>query len=250
MRYDGAMAKAATLMSLLATAALASCGKAAPTTDTAGTAGRPPTATDIRVELAAVTLGNECGEGWTPPPPVVTAMAAPSVTAPADEAAPSSAVPASPPAKIARSQQESLDVPAEAEAPGVASRSRARYVCPQTSMQLSLTATAGAAATTVQVKRVELLDAQGTVIGELTARTPTAWKGDAYAPWDQVVAPGQQLAASYALSSPNWDAMEGGAWAQRGKTFQLRVIVSIGAREQTVDRQAITPTMLEPAVPT
>ena len=233
--------------SLLAAVALASCGKAPPTADTAG---RPPAATDVRVELAAVTLGNECGEGWTPPPPVVTAMAAPAGTAPGDEGAPRSAVPASPAVRRAPSQQVPMDTPMEAEAAGIASRPRARFVCPQTSMQLSLTATAGPSPTTVQVKRVELLDAQGKVIGQLTARAPTAWKGDAYAPWDQVVAPGQQVAASYALSSPDWEAMEGGSWAQRGKTFQLRVIVAIGAREQAVDKQAITPTMLEPAVPT
>ena len=44
--------------------------------------------------------------------------------------------------------------------------------------------------------------------------------------------------------------MEGGMWAQRGKQFQVRVTLSVGTRDKTLEKQAITPAMMEPAVPT
>lgn len=219
-------------MLLLATASLASCWKSSPSTD------RPPPATEVSVELAAVTLGDECGDGWTPPPPVITAMATP-----ARAPGPAPAQPA--PAEVASMQPP---LPPADVAPGARARGH-RWACQQTSMQLSLVATGGGPAT-IRIKQVELLDAAGQLLGRLAPKAPTYWVADAYQPWDQQLAAGQQVAASYVLASPNWDAMEGGQWGQRGKTFQVRVTLAVGARERTIEKQAITPTMMEPPVPT
>ena len=215
---------------LLATAALASCWKSS-TTSTTETTEAPPRTNDVSVELASVTLGDDCGEGWTPPPPVQTAQA-----------------PARAPAAPAATMAADMEAPAEAPAKR-ASGVGSRYACQQTSMQLSLVAT-GAAPARVRVKQVELLDAAGTLLGQLAPAAPTRWVIDRYEPWDQAIAAGQHVAASYALSSPAWHAMEGGEWAQRGKTFQLRVTLAVGSREQTVEKQAITPMMMPPPVPT
>ena len=79
------------------------------------------------------------------------------------------------------------------------------------------------------------------------ANTPVALNG--YLQLSAATA-GGKLNASYLLSSPNWDALTNGRWSAHTKTFQLRVTLAIGAAERTVDKQSITPAMLEPPVPT
>lgn len=207
---------------VLATAALASCwsssGPADPVEPPA------PAARSVGVELASVTLGDDCGDGAQLPPPAMPARRAP--------AAPGVVAPA--------------DAPANASfAPRVA-----RWACQQTSMQLLFTAQDVQQPTKIRIKRVELLDASGNALGDLAPRNPTSWADDHYEAWDESVAPGARVAASYFLATPAWHAMEGGEWAQRGKQFQLRVTLAVGERDKTVEKTAITPAMMEPAVPT
>jgi hypothetical protein len=120
-------------------------------------------------------------------------------------------------------------------------------------MQLSVRSTAGAP-TSIRIKRVELIDEHGTLIGQLDARAPVVWVSDAYKPWDQTVAPGATLAASYALSAPQWDQLEGGRWGAASKSFQLRVTLAVGEADRTIDKVAIVstvaPAMIEPPVVT
>ena len=113
-------------------------------------------------------------------------------------------------------------------------------------MQLSVKAPA---AEQVSVKKVELLDANGTLINELLATAPQKWDGAAYAAWDQQVAAGDDIVVAYALGAPDWNKI-GGRYAANGKTFQLRVTLVVGTTERVVLKQAIAAAHIEPAVPT
>lgn len=191
-----------------------------------------PTSPDVMVELAAVTLGDDCG-GAVPPP---VAGAAPSAT----------------PLVASRPAKPAPYTPAGAPMPPGDICEGCSYTphCDQTSMQLSLKATAGAGTTSIKVKRVELLDSRGKRIADLTSRAPTRWNGDAYEAWNQSIDAGQRLSASYTLTAPNWDELTGGRWNAHTKTFQLRVTLTVGSKDRTVDKQSITPALLEPPVPT
>jgi hypothetical protein len=179
----------------------------------------PPVAS-VTVEIASVTLADQCGSSGRMQPPVKTAQA------PAKPAASEPAVVA--PAKVG---------------PGARV---ARRACEQTSMQLALKATAGEK---VAIKKVELLDANGKLINELAATAPQKWDGSAYAGWDEKVAAGDDIAVAYALGAPDWNKI-GGRYAANGKTFQLRVTLALGAHEKVVEKQAIAAAHIEPAVPT
>lgn len=136
-------------------------------------------------------------------------------------------------------------------AAGTAPGSYAPSYCQQTSIQLALQATGTSAPTPVKIKKVELLDANGKFVAELTASGPTKWSdAGSYQAWDQTVAPSEQAAVSYVLSSPAWHSMEGGQYAQTGKTFQVRVTVLVGAKDRVVEKKAIQPAMMPPPVPT
>ena len=171
---------------------------------------------DVAVELASITLGEDCGGGgWIPPPP-----------APAKPAGDTDA-------KTVRDGGDQL----------------AKRACQQTSMQLSIKASA-AASTTIAIKKVELLDAKGKVIEALAARLPTRWDGKRYVTWDQNVAANSSLAASYLLSSPDWNALAKGRRDAQSRTYQVRVTVLVGTQSRTIEKQATAPAMIEPDVDT
>ena len=190
--------------------------------------GPPPQRGDVAVDLAAVTLAEDCGTDFTAPPPAAAASQASHASAPRG------------PGDVAQGSCAS-----ESDCSGMRARA-----CEQTTMQLAVRSTSGAP-TNIRIKRVELVDEHGKLIGQLEARAPTVWANDGYQPWDQTVAPGATLATSYALSAPPWDQLEGGRWGAASKTFQLRVTLAIGDADRTIDKVAIVaPAMIEPPVVT
>lgn len=149
-----------------------------------------------------------------------------------------------PPAKEAQRSQRQEDSRGD-EARGA----RARRACDQSSMQLSIVVPAGGAATQVTIKRVELFDDKGALIGELTPRTPTVWAdGGTYTAWDQKIAPGQNLSVSYALSQPPWGAVH----ERWNRTYVVKAVVTVGGADRSVQRDVhvAAPTMLPPNVRT
>lgn len=116
-------------------------------------------------------------------------------------------------------------------------------------MQLSVIAPAGATASQLTVKKVELFDDKGVLIGEVTPRAPTVWAQDGtYKPWDQQVAAGQQLSVSYALSQPPWGEVTG-RW---NRTYVVKAVITVGGADRSVqfDVHVAAPTMLPPNVRT
>lgn len=130
-----------------------------------------------------------------------------------------------------------------------ASGVKMKSACEQSSMQLSVVAGDGSGPTSLSVKKVELLDDKGALIGELTARTPSVWDANGtYQAWDQSVAPRQDLSVSYALSQPPWNGVPN----RRARTYVLRAVISIGGGEQSVQRdvRVAASTILPPNVKT
>jgi len=176
----------------------------------------PPAVAKVSVQMTAATLADDCGGS------------APRASA----------------ARASASDEE--DAPKAKAKSAIAKGDRA---CDQTSMQLSIKASADGSATRITVKKVELFDDKGVKIGTLTARSPTIWTKDGtYKAWDQAIAPGQVLSVSYALSQPAWGAITD----RRNRTYVLKAVVTVGAGDQVVKRDVhiAAPTSLPPGVKT
>ncbi len=196
---------------------MVACSKAEPPKEDPEVSSKRP---EVTVELAGVTLGDDCADG------VSTKRIAP-------PSADSSA---------ARPVTEG-----DCGVPGCTTPVNA---CEQTVMQLALDVPADAAATTIKIKRVELLDDQGELFSALTARAPSKWSGSAYVAWDETVPAGKaRLAVSYKLSAPDWSKTHGKLGAS-GKRFTLRVTTTISDRERTLEKQTLVLVMPEPAAVT
>lgn len=188
---------------LLAIAGCWSSGTSSPT--------KPPAPGAIVVDIASVSLAEDCGTGAQPADPIRQSSSRPN------------------PATVVGSSSQ-LEESQAGEA-----------ACEQTTMQLSIKAGSAGA---VRVKRVELLDAKGKVVGTLTPRTPSRWVDSDYQAWNERVEAGQNLTASYALTAPNWDKLPGGR--DPSVAYRVRVTIAIGGEERTFDKAA---TIEGPALP-
>ncbi|MBA3463543.1 MAG: hypothetical protein H0T46_26540 [Deltaproteobacteria bacterium] len=184
-------------MTLLRTTLLASltvfavaCGGAKPQ--------QPPTnkpaPNAVDVSIASVTLADDCGTAPTTMPPPRSSMRQKPSTEFADMAAPSAGA-------------------------------MARRRCEQSSVQLRVE-NGTAAASDISIKKVELLDESGNVLGELTPREPSKWTGDSYQPWDGKVDAAQTLQISYSLSQPA---------VSDGGTYTVRVTIASAEGDKTLE---------------
>ncbi len=127
--------------------------------------------------------------------------------------------------------------------PGGNQATKESAACVQTSVQLDLRSAASAAAK-ITLRKVELIDASGKVLGELTPRAPDRWTDEgSYVEWDQSLAAGASLKASWALSAPAWTAYGTTKAMAAGQVFQVRLTVAVNGADQVVARQA---TVLSP----
>ncbi|MEO8700190.1 MAG: hypothetical protein ABI867_09105 [Kofleriaceae bacterium] len=202
--------------------AILGCSKAPvdrPITQPEAPAVRPPPVTPaiatITVQMTAATLADDCGGGPN--------------TAPA------------PPKAAAKAKQDAPYEPTQA--------SKAKRKCEQSSIQLSITAPAGAKPAELAVKQVELFDETGKSLGVLESRAPSLWsEANGYMPWDQKITPGQELSVSYALGRPDWSKVP----ERWNKTYVVKAQLSIGGADQTVQQnvEVGAPTSLPPNVKT
>jgi hypothetical protein len=223
---------------ILAAVTIAGCSKAEPAEKSDPTVAPPPPQPEVSVVLSGVTLADDCADGQPTKP---TRPPAKTAAKPAAEPEP----PAAPAAAMAMPSAGACADPKNCHGP-----TYHQPPCEQTAMQLSWSSI-GAPPTSLKIKRVELLDASGKVIDTLTARAPTRWddKTSTYVPWDETI--GQpSLATSYKLGSPDWNKISNGRWNAHSMRFMLRVTVTIGNAERTIEKQSITPAMIEPAVAT
>jgi len=152
-----------------------------------------PVPNTVDVAIASVTLADDCGTAPTTIPPAQSMKHKPS--------------------------------PEFADMAAGASMAEAKRMCEQSSVQLRV-ANGTQAASDITIKKVEVLDESGNVVGELTPRDPSKWTGDAYQPWDGKVDAAQTLQVSYALSQPSVSA---------GSTYTVRVIVGSVEGDKTLE---------------
>lgn len=173
----------------------------------------PGGAADIDVELSSVTLADDCKP---------------------------------PPKRFAQSPDRRDRAAARCAGP-----SCHRDHCEQTSMQLSIVVPANAASTKLAIKRVELLDAKGRVLEELTPYAGTRWTAKGrYVAWDGSLAAGDTVKASYALAAPSWGKLTKGRHRAHEKRFQLRVTMTLGTASLVVEKKSIAPAMVAPPIVT
>ncbi len=123
-----------------------------------------------------------------------------------------------------------------------------RRACEQSLLQVSLRSTASMK-TTIAVTKIELLDAAGVATGTLTVREAKRWSSDGtYAVWDQVVGPGEVMAASYAVTAPDWGLVPGGR--DPSKKIRVRVTFKLGDGEKTFEKEAVVSSFMDPQVMT
>jgi len=189
----------------------------------------------VSVSITAATMADDCG------PDVDTAPMP-------EPKAPTSPAKSEAPAPV-------RDSPAAKAAPGpagegaeIAAESRTPSRCQQSSMQLSIVAPAGLGNTEIRVKKIQIFDEDGTLIGDLTPRSPSVWSKDEYKAWNQKIKGGQTLAVSYALSKPSW----GGVLDRYSKSYTVKVVVSTGGSDLSLDHDVTmyTEASLPPGVVT
>ena len=179
-----------TLLLLLSTLTL-SCG-GSPSAPKTPTPEGSPTAGQVDLSIASITLADDCGTG--------------------PKRAPVSSAP-----------KRSSDATLFADM-----ASQGRRACEQSSVQLRV-ANGSETPSKITIKKIELLDEGGAVIGELTPRDASQWSSDTYQPWDEQVAANQTLQVSYALSQPA---------VSPGGTYTVRLVVAAGdGGERTIEQR-------------
>lgn len=176
-----------------------------------------PVAATVEIAIASVQLDQDCPDPATASPE----------QAPADEA------PASPATMVApkRSMAPGAAMPAR---PG---ESMGRRACPQSTMVVELTSRAAAEAK-VEIVAIALRDVQSNAtVGDVVARAPTKFEGSGYVAWNERIAAGAKLNASYKLRPPSWSNVAtalGGGVDTRDRPFELEVTFAIDGKPQTV----------------
>lgn len=178
----------------------------------------------VDVDVASVSLADDC------PDPVAEAAEADD-----EEPSASSAGP--------RHKSRSVHSSSMACQEGHCGQSSWKASCEQTTIQLSLRSKSDGGAK-IAIKRIELIDAAGKSLGDMTARLPTRWTDDGeYKPWNERVAGRQRVTASYALSLP-----AGAGDLDVTETYRVRVTVSIDGEDRTLVKQATQATVSAPAI--
>lgn len=169
----------------------------------------PPATNPVEVTISSVTLGDDCG-----------GMVASIGDGEAE----------------AESQKRSVDRDSSGD-----------HECVQTSLQLKVKA--GAQASSLRVKRIELIAPDGKSM-DLTANVPLTWSSNGtYKRWDQTIAANESKAVSYTLASPDWNQL-GGRWAAQSRQFQVRVTLTVDANERVFETKAAVAAMIEPMIET
>jgi hypothetical protein len=107
-------------------------------------------------------------------------------------------------------------------------------------MQLSFVAKGTGPAAKVSVLSVRLLKASdASELSTLQSREPETWSGGKYGAWDESVAPGATVNASYKLSAPDWSTISGGKqWSSYSEKYLLEVVLTIDGVQRTLRSSA------------
>jgi hypothetical protein len=123
--------------------------------------------------------------------------------------------------------------------------------CKFTNVQLAFTS-AKTAPSKVTITGATLIDAAtGKSLAQLSAYSPLVWNGTQYVTWDEDVAAGAQVKASYTLSPPPWSQLFPNDSVYVGTSFstqyKVRVDVVVDGAGLTVESDVV---QRDPAVAT
>lgn len=107
--------------------------------------------------------------------------------------------------------------------------------CRPTTLQIALTAGAGAAAGVVEIASVALYDARtNTRIATLTPTAGQVWDGSgAYGPWDGRVAASQSLQVSYRLHGIDWSSIQQQTgFGPHDGMFRVQVMIRVNGEQR------------------
>jgi hypothetical protein len=183
----------------------------------------PATKPTVTVAVASVTLGDECSTD---------------VTAPAVKRAPVAA---------------SDSAQSSAVAPGLSQM----QICVQSALVLKVTSRSKSKQV-IEIAKVELLDAQGKVLGTMTARNPMQWqttkRSSSYQPWDLTLARGKSVQARWWLSAPPFKSPRDVSANAGG--YRINVTLTVNGLETSASgavnevRVMSPPTVMEPGMVT
>ena len=115
--------------------------------------------------------------------------------------------------------------------------------CQPSSMQLALTTRGLGPAIKIEIVKVELLNADGTLLSELVPQDATKWvdASSSYQAWDGLIAEPGELKVSYMLSAPDWAKVPGGSYSagQRGG-LSARVTMAVGEQRLVKTSTAVS----------
>ncbi len=106
--------------------------------------------------------------------------------------------------------------------------------CRQSTIQFAVTGQ-GATPADLRIVALRLLGPNGATLDTLKTRSPSIWRENGYAAWDQVVPPKTDVKASYKLSLGNWSKVEkslGGS--SYGPVFVIEADIEIGSLRKTI----------------
>ena len=165
-------------------------------------------ALEITATLVSATLGDDCGSGASA------------------KAAPASGIAA--------------DCAPEPEGKSAGGCGGGAASCQQSNMQLSFVAKGTGPAAKVSVLSVRLLKASdASELSTLQSREPETWNGTKYSAWDESIAPGATVNASYKLSAPDWSTISGGKqWSSYSEKYLLEVVLTVDGVQRTLRSNA------------
>jgi hypothetical protein len=111
--------------------------------------------------------------------------------------------------------------------------------CIFSNVQLSFTAPADGKTAHIQIVSASLVDVStGAEVQALSAYTPLSWNGTVYVDWDENVASGTEVKASYTLSPPAYSKFDPSNSYSR--QYKYVIVVGLDGATTTVESPAMT----------
>jgi hypothetical protein len=111
--------------------------------------------------------------------------------------------------------------------------------CPQSNVQIAFNAGPGSQAARIEIVRVDLVNAAGSVLDTLKASKPQLWNGGGYSPWDQTMKPETDAMIRYDLTAPAWSTLDGSRTAYFAK-HKLHVTLLIDGVQITLESATLS----------
>ncbi len=112
--------------------------------------------------------------------------------------------------------------------------------CIQSRIQIAFTAVASSEVR-IAIKAARLLAEDGTTLSDVAIRAPSLWSKNGYTSWDEVVAAGATIQASYKIAPPDWRKVEAATGKTSfGQTFLFEIAIDVVGKTLTIRSNPFT----------